>query len=265
MAGAFTSVADDAEAIFYNPAGLAAIKQIDGGVTYMSLGHELVSDNRLVSADLALPLRGYGLGAGFVYENQADTQMAGSAYNFCGILSYGMGVRSDFAYGLGLRYLRSVESPTSDASAIGMDVGMIMVSAPYYLGFSMRNWRGDLDYGTWTQELPNIISIGLSYKEPRTRTPISVEYRHVGSPGPGSFIQTGLEVPAMAKKVFIRGGYVKALGDGEDSFLLGMGVQLNLEESPGLGGLTGFEVNLYDNLKVSGHNDLRLELRRRVL
>lgn len=261
LAGAFTSVADDAETVFYNPAGLSTTTRVNGGIMYRSLGESFVSDIFMVSADLSVPFDNYGVGTGFIYEKVDEN----GSYDLYAVASYSTKLGKKSAYGLGVKYLRSLVQGEGDGSAMGFDMGIILSSAPYSVGLSVQNWRQPIDYGDRRQELPEVIRIGLSYKDPRTHAPLSIEYRRIDGPDRGSFIHAGVEVPAVAGKLCLRAGYVREINTGEDSILFGLGIRLGTKQKSGLNNLSDFEFNAYDDLRVGGPQDMRVELRMRPL
>ena len=261
LAGAFTSVADDAETVFYNPAGLSTTERVNGGLMYRSLGESFVSDIFRISADLSLPVQNYGVGTGVIYEKVDES----GSYDLYAVASYGMKLGKETGLGLGVKYLRSVVKGEGDGSAMGFDIGVILGSSPYSVGFSIQNWRQPIDYGDRRQELPEVIRIGVSYKDPRTHAPLSIEYTRVDGPDRGSYIRAGVEVPAVAQKLYLRAGYTREIGSGDDSILLGMGIRFFSKEKPYLNSFSGLELNAYDDLRVGGYQDTGVELRIRPL
>ena len=261
LAGAFTSVADGAETVFYNPAGLSTTTRVNGGIVYRSLGESFVSDIFLVSADLSMPIQDYGVGMGVIYEKVDES----GSYDLYAVASYGMRLGKESGLGLGMKYLRSVVEGEGDGSAIGFDIGVLLGTAPYSVGFSVQNWRQSINFGEREQELPQVIRIGLSYVDPETHAPLSIEYRRIDGPDRWSYIHAGVEVPALPEKLYLRAGYMRKLDSGEDSILLGLGIRLGSTEKSGLNNLSDFELNAYDDLRVGGSQDMRVELRRRPL
>jgi len=178
LAGAFAAVSDDAQAIFYNPAGMGLISDPEAGVMYMSRGPSLISKRHFLTADVFFPTENYGIGGGLLYENRADEGANGSSYTLCGTLASGSKLGGRIAFGVGAKYLRNVEQ-SREASVVGGDLGLLLNFSPVVLGFSMQNWEGVLDYGAWEEELPGIVRFSIAYFEPASGSPIAVEYRRV--------------------------------------------------------------------------------------
>jgi len=264
LAGAYCSVADDAETVFYNPAGLSALSDAEVGVMYTSLGESFISGSHLVSVDLGLPSGGHGAGLGFIYERRKEDAPPDEPYTFCATLSSGSAVTPNLAYGMGVKYLKSKEGSRS-ASVFGGDVGVLLRSPPVFAGFSMQYWRGRLDYGTWQEELPGILRFGLAYKEPGSNAPLAVEYRRLTGSGSDNFVQAGIEIPAVPGRLYLRGGYLRNVDSRDGSFLLGIGFGLLKLSNGPLGHPVVLELNLYDDVSTGGLRDTRVELRRRRL
>lgn len=259
LAGAFTSVADDAETVFYNPAGLSATRTANGGIMYTNLGETFSSDAFMVSADLSLPFDNYGAGTGFIFEKLDES----GSYDLFTVASCGMKLGKELGLGMGVKYLRSVVEGEGSGSALGFDIGGTLTSGPYSLGISVQNWRQAIDYDVRRQELPEVIRMGISYKDPRTHAPLSIEYTRVDEPFKGSFIRAGVEVPAVVQKLYLRAGYAREIDSGEDSILLGLGIGPIVKQKSDSSGLSGLELNAYDDLRVGGSQDARVELRMR--
>jgi hypothetical protein len=263
LGGAFTAVADDAEAIYYNPAGLSLQSDPEAGVMYQSRGESFFSKNHFVSVDLFLPTERYGIGGGLLYENRPREGSDEPSYSLCGILSTGSTIGARIAFGLGARYLRSVEE-SRDASAVGGDLGLLLNLSPVILGFSMQSWQGSLDYGTIEEVPPDILRFSIAYVEPGSGAPLALEYRRVDREGE-STINAGVEIPVVQKRLFLRTGYIRNADSGGSSFVLGLGLRVAEQDDASTRHPLGFELNVYDNLSSGGLRDLRVELRRRRL
>jgi hypothetical protein len=133
---------------------------------------------------------------------------------------------------------------------------------PVFVGFSLQNWQGTLDYGDLEEEPPDILRFSIAYKEPGSGSPLAIEYRRVIGEE-ASTVNAGIEVPAVREKLHLRAGYLRETDSGDGSFVVGFGVRLFEQEGANSGHPLGFELNVYDNLSAGGLHDLRLELRRR--
>jgi outer membrane protein assembly factor BamD (BamD/ComL family) len=153
MAGAFTAVADDASAVYYNPAGLSNIKMIEIDGAY----DKWFSDSSFQYGILAIPV-GYGaVGAMFTYTNfgsfTARNEFGAAIgnqiipYNICGTLSYGAPIGDIFSAGVGVKY----SSLTIDDYSAGLfliDAGVLAnLNDICSLGASLQNLDTSLSNG----------------------------------------------------------------------------------------------------------------------
>ncbi len=142
MGGAFTAVADDANALFWNPAGLAMTRNYDANITFM---------NVLQSADytcggLTIPLGPrFGAGAAIGYLGTTDTRRneLGEELGTFGLsdlaVGPGLGWRPlrGLGFGIGARYVSS-RIDTFRASTVSIDGGMMYRPFPFLtLGASL--------------------------------------------------------------------------------------------------------------------------------
>ncbi len=128
MGGGFTSLADDAAAIFYNPAGLAALQYQEVSLSRMLLLEGATSDY----AGWAYPLLNQG-GVGLAYmrvgvddiTRRSDFVKTGS-FDYGTwqlLLSYGRRLRGGLAMGVGIKVVNQKLDVYSDYGA-GLDFGM---------------------------------------------------------------------------------------------------------------------------------------------
>lgn len=125
MGGAFSTLADDPTAIFWNPAGLADITQYRLLVTHANLFQSQINDNML---GLAVPLNHQALGFDFYNSSFDDNELgfAESRVDLC----YARRVHRDLALGVNFKYLaRNASQDGSNVSGghgLGVDLGMLV-------------------------------------------------------------------------------------------------------------------------------------------
>jgi hypothetical protein len=258
--GAFASVADDAEAALYNPAGMVLLRDAEAGVMYASRGGSFFSKDRIISIDMVFPSVGYGVGGGLVYENLNSSEER----TFLAALSSASIVARILALGAGLTYLEDSRGGER-ASVLGGQLGFLARPGQLSIGFSMQDWRGSLDYGDWSEDPPDILRLGVAYIEPGSRAPLVVEYRRARGFEEKGSIHAGVEVPTAKKRVIVRAGYSRNLDSNGNSFCLGLGIRLFEQADAASDHPLGFEFNAYDDLSRGGLRDTRVELRRRRL
>lgn len=268
MGGAFTSIVDDATALYWNPAGAASLNQYEAMFTYTSLFKDL--DITLNYAAIIVPTDGWGnfgvsitsLDYGTMdvtteyYPEGTGEKFSASSYAFA--LSYARNVTEDFTAGITIKYIRELIY-NSSADGIAFDIGTIFNTPFYGIKFSsiISNYgpklqmsgedllvRHDADpnnngnnetvdayYKTDKFELPLKLQIGLS-KEiqflENQKLTIAVDATH--SNDNAEYINVGGELALFEDLLYLRGGY-KALflEDSQEGLTLGVGINYGLE------------------------------------
>jgi len=176
MGGAFAAVADDASAVFYNPAGIALSEYAD--VTFMYAKHKWIIPYNYFS--FIYPFTGLR-GAGFGLIISGDELMSEQTF----ILSYsenldwilrvikgihvGASMKFHFAsYGNNVE--DASEGISGGAAGFGMDFGLIYmhnsslkVGVMIRDGFSWINWSADYRDGLSAEGVPLTSDIGVEY------------------------------------------------------------------------------------------------------
>lgn len=128
MGSAFSSIADDATAIFWNPAGLAFIGHQEFTATYANLFGVDIEDNFLA---YVLPLsRRQAVGVDWYHSGFSDPELDFSEDRFD--LSYSLRFGSLFSVGANAKYLRrgvdldGVEVVQGTGAGYGLDLGVLL-------------------------------------------------------------------------------------------------------------------------------------------
>lgn len=190
MGAAFSSIADDATAPFYNPAGLGFQE-----ATQISLMHSnwltgLYPDMYYEYFGFAHPIKGMGsIGANIIYLTTGETQAMDPhgtpltrfrTFDLSAGVSYGVRLREDVSVGLGLKFIYSYLAPGwliaylynepggGAGSSWGADAG-ILYKTPIrglHLASALQNFGPDIRYlqGGDTDPLPRTLRIGASYR-----------------------------------------------------------------------------------------------------
>ena len=184
MGEAFTAVADDPTAVYWNPAGLASQKQ--KGVTMMhnNLYPGLFNDMYYDGIVYASPLKSGGvIGGGATYlhsgshiitdynPNTQQYEKVGSfqTSDLSAILSYAKGIGSDkqLSLGMNLKYISSKVSYVH-AKAYAADFGLTYHPAikGLKLGAVLKDWGTKIQHIDHYQsdELPATLKMGASYQ-----------------------------------------------------------------------------------------------------
>jgi hypothetical protein len=183
LGNSFVAVADDGDAVFYNPAGVAQMEGRQVAYTNVSLLFQGIEGDDLGQhvASYVMPL-GTKLGMGLGYERIGSDLMSENG----AFLSLGYRATSALSLGVNAKYLfwsvgdipadatTGAEDPLSNSSAgaIGVDVGVLW-KTPFWgvqLGAMAKNVNkpnvaktdvpGDSDAGA----LPMDVSVGASYR-----------------------------------------------------------------------------------------------------
>jgi hypothetical protein len=181
MGGAFTALADDMHALYYNPAGLGDLIRPEIGVYYARLFPSLTDQTRTAQTFLSgaspIPLNGRWGGVGFGYQEfRADDLFKERTF----ALAYGhrpKDTRWDrFAFGGGLKFFNRdygvgnavtpdpVFADGRSASAVGFDLGALYSLFPgLKTGLAVQNLnRPDLGLAS-DDRLPLVTRWGVAY------------------------------------------------------------------------------------------------------
>ena len=176
LGGAYTAVADDASALYWNPAGLASVEKRAATVMHAAYLESSFYDYAAYAQNLGK----YGaFGAGFQYLNAGAITETDSQFNNVGTFTpYDLALTAGYAHkldglgplldggalGLSVKYIRSVILTAAQTSAV--DFG---VMSPEYLDRRLRlaaavlNLGGTLKYQQTAENLPLTFKAGGAY------------------------------------------------------------------------------------------------------
>lgn len=268
MGGAFTSIVDDASALYWNPAGAAALDQYEAMFTHTSLFKGL--DISLNYAAIVVPTDGWGnfgvsvttLDYGTMdvtteyYPEGTGEKFSASSYAFA--LSYARNITEDFTAGITIKYIRELIF-NSSADGIAFDIGTIFNTPFYGIKFSsiitnygskmqimgedllirydsdpQRNGNNesvDAYYKTDKFELPLKLQIGLSRGFEFFESQkfiLAVDAIHTNDNA--EYVNVGAELSMFDNLFSLRGGYKTLfLKDSQEGLALGVGINYGLE------------------------------------
>ena len=267
MGSAFTSVVNDASALYWNPAGAANLTSYEAMFTHMNLFKDL--DISLSYAAIVIPTEGWGnfgvsvttLDYGTMdvtteyFPEGTGEKFSASSYAFG--LSYARNITEDFTAGITIKYISELIF-NSSANGFAFDVGTIFNTPFYGIKFSSiitnfgpklqmtgedllirhdsdptrngNNATVDAYYKTDKFELPLKLQIGLSKDfqfMENQRLTVAVDATH--SNDNAEYINVGGELALFDELFFLRGGY-KALflKDSQEGLTLGVGLDYGL-------------------------------------
>ncbi|MBI4385818.1 MAG: PorV/PorQ family protein [Elusimicrobia bacterium] len=211
MGGAFSALADDANAIYWNPGALAEVQKRDVTASY----NALFKDENQGFLAFATPLRDNmgTLGVGLNYltitdieKRAADTESADSTFsnqNFALMASYGRaGLLDGLSLGGNLKYIRETLD-TFSGNAVAIDLGALYKTGIENLtaGFTIQN----LGTKIGPDPLPLLVKGGAAYKLFNQRLAVASDFDWLAM-DKRAYLGFGAEFWAH-KALAIRAGY----------------------------------------------------------
>jgi hypothetical protein len=182
MGEAFAGVADDVNALYYNPAGIGTLKRVEvaGSHTALFQGinyeHAAVVVPLLSWVDTKQSRNAYGVMGLAIYNlSVSDIERRGTTETDAATETFGS---SDFAYALSYGYQvpdsglslgvtgKGVDTKLDSAhgSAFAADAGLLYRSGRAGLGLGVRNLGTKQKIGTASDPLPMVVFTGVGYK-----------------------------------------------------------------------------------------------------
>jgi hypothetical protein len=261
MGGAFSSVSDDASALYWNPAGIANVSQFQTIFTYTTM----FADMKVNYFGFVLPAGDIGnLGLSVTAMNVGEMDVTTEYYpegtgekfdagSYAFTLSFARYITQDFTFGVNIKYIRE-SIFNSSAQGIGFDVGTIFKTPFFGLRFasSISNYgtkmqmsgddlliRHDPDplragnnqtidayYATEQFELPLRLQIGISRDFEflnGQKLIIAVDATHPNDNN--QWVNVGGELSLFNNLLSLRGGYKGLfLDDNQEGLTLGAGI-----------------------------------------
>ncbi len=217
MGSAFTAVADDASAVFYNPGGLVNVLGNEVSLNHVSWA----ADTKLSSAIVAFNPRSIpGTFALSVRSFWMDPQLVRTAYNPEGTgqtfdsgsttfgLSYARFFTDKFSAGFTLNYLHmGLAESAVNTGAFDFGIMYRIGIKDLKLGMAIQNLGGNFVFDERESKLPMTFKVGISFnafRNERQRLGVALEFAH-----PSDNVEhanAGLEY-ALNNMFFVRGGY----------------------------------------------------------
>ena len=229
MGGAGTALADDANALYWNPAGLAALSKRE--VT--ASDSELQQYTRLDDFVYAQPTSLGTFAAGGTYLSQ-DTISGRDAlgHSIAGFqasdaaVRFGFGRKTDLAdFGAVVKYVQS-HIGSAQAETVAMDLGVRRALGPVTVGASLRNLGPGMKFASETDDLPMRLALGAAYKFSGGHA-LTAEVTNAPRVG-GTDVGFGGEFQAI-KNIYLRAGYTTQTAiDGGAGFDAARGLTLGL-------------------------------------
>jgi len=224
MGGGFVSLADDASAVFYNPAGLPDLEFHEITFMHMDLFEGTIYD----FASWAHPVLGIGgigvaymrIGTDDIIERQNFVEVGEFDYSTSQLLiSFGRNLEGGYAVGFSAKIVNQKIAEESDYG-LGLDFGIRKHFTPKLsLGFTVRDMiPAEIKLKDLEEAVPTSLIFGIGYRgfalSEQTKVTGSFELEKIDERS--TKIHTGGEM-AFSDAYFIRAGYDR------DNFSVGVG------------------------------------------
>jgi len=169
MGSAFVGLANDATAIYWNPAGLAYMDKIQVSFAHLWWFQDISYEYFLHSQPTKYGTFGWGLGylhmdpmQGRDVEGELTSQFKSSDMAFS--IAFGRRVRKNISVGGSVKYINEKIEDES-ASAFAFDFGWLYRTQikNLFLGGSFQNWGSSMKFVRELNKLPSSAKIGLCY------------------------------------------------------------------------------------------------------
>lgn len=210
LGGAFTALSDDHNASFWNPAGLSYLdraevfstyKRLFGIVNYFTFNTCLPTK----WGSFALSVRessvkgDYTDNSGTIVERNTTLEAERAI-----IASHGFHLLKEVSFGYSLTAYNIQNVRFGDYYAIGVDIGIIMdVYRRWRIGFVYHNLNSPTIGGTFKHQLPEEVSLGLSYMPFESVITLLDFDKQIGY---DINVKMGVEVTIFKELLILRGG-----------------------------------------------------------
>ncbi|MBW6514750.1 MAG: hypothetical protein K0B87_08345 [Candidatus Syntrophosphaera sp.] len=179
LGGAYTSVADDVNALYFNPAGLINVKY-EAQVGFSNLYNQPFSQVKTAAVGVQLPKKLGTLAFGarmfdvdFADESLLSEQIWSAGHAF----DLQSDIHSQISFGYALNYYRLQMADEETDQALGIDLGATaFLHGRTKLGFSVSNLNQTTMGDTNQHPLPSKLALGISYI-PYERVVTSIEVK----------------------------------------------------------------------------------------
>jgi hypothetical protein len=164
MGDAFTAIADDASAVYWNAAGLSHVKRMQIGLTY----DNFIADTLFGQIQFAAPLPAGTIGADVIYMNGGslmgmdDFGNQTESFGFLNIgaaVAYGIAINENLSAGIAVKVISLTSGSISSLGFAG-DLGAMYKAGIFSAGLNVQNLGGS----TGNYSMPSSIRLGAAVK-----------------------------------------------------------------------------------------------------
>jgi len=182
MGETFTAIADDENALFYNPAGLANISQGAFGLNHTQWFEDIRMDNLVFGYNFD---RKFGIGFSIAHMWMPSIQGKDDFGNATGdinvsssIINLGMGYKfhRSMYFGLGIKYFQDNLAGFT-ANGLALDAGLYLYTFVPGLtfGLAVQNMGADVQYDQIQEQIPLSFRAGFAYNISKAGLRIAVD------------------------------------------------------------------------------------------
>ncbi len=232
MGGAFVSVAEGAEAGYWNPAGLVRTEHIELTVMHLQWSGDIMYEYLAY----VQKFENIGVfGASIFYLNIGDIDardefgqpLAGfSAYDACGMLSFGRPINEQLNIGANVKIFQE-KIGDDNATGYALDIGGLFILDKVAIGLNLQNLGTKMKFDQEEFSLPMMIRFGASYNPIGSQLLLALDgdYQIINERGSVRF---GVEY-WIQEMIAIRVGYHYKTKDDELGALNGFGAGLGVK------------------------------------
>ncbi len=208
LCGAFTSIADDPSAVYWNPAGIG--KQENRQLQFSHC--DWYQDMKIENLYIVFPAKPVSFGAGITYLDYGEFQSYDelgypgeelSIYSLAASISISMRIGEIISMGATGKYIEQ-SFDVVKGSAFAGDIGILADFSGLRLGLAATNIGSKMRYISRDEELPSVLRFGVSLRQFNDLALLSAEV-HSPRKGNMSFHQ-GLELN-FGDQLFARSGF----------------------------------------------------------
>lgn len=228
MGGAYAALGEDADSLYWNPAGLARLEKREVSATHA----ELFAQSRHDFLAYAHPTAMGTVAGAFTYLSQgsldgrdAQGHPTGSYQASDSAATLGYARKTEWAdLGVSVKYLRS-HIGSAEAQGAAFDLGARRAFGAFVVGAAVRNLGPGLKYEDQRNDLPLRLAAGAAYKITGGHA-LAFELTN-GPRGTGTDAAFGGEYQAI-RNVVLRGGYTTQTVGGGTGFDAARGLSLGI-------------------------------------
>jgi len=171
MGGAYTAIADDINALAWNPAGLSRLQRPE----FTAMHSQWFQGSNYAFMAAAVPTKAGTIGLGMtsfsvdeIEKRAGDTAAADGTFDSndaAYTVSYGKGMGENLALGVSLMYVNQ-KLDTESAGAMAGDLGLLWNTPhkPLTVGVAVKHLGGEIKFVDESDPLPMTVALGFGYR-----------------------------------------------------------------------------------------------------